>query len=40
MGYIEYLDSKALKEKASKEDSSVTVDPTKENEKTLQKVHF
>ena len=37
MGYIEYLDSKALKEKASKEDSSVTVEPTKENEKIYKK---
>lgn len=37
MGYVEYLDSKALKEKASKEDSSVTVDPTEANEKIYKK---
>lgn len=32
MGYIDYLDSKELKEAAEKIDSSVTTDPTKENE--------
>lgn len=32
MGYIDYLDSKELKEAAEKVDSSVTTAPTKENE--------
>ena len=33
MGYLEYMDSKSLQQKASKEDSSVTVDATTANEK-------
>ena len=28
MGYLEYMDSKSLQQKASEEDSSVTVDAT------------
>ena len=33
MGYLEYMDSKSLQQKASEEDSSVTVDATTANEK-------
>ena len=33
MGYIDYYDTKELQEKASKENSSVTVEPTNENKK-------
>ena len=33
MGYIDYYDTKELQEKASKENSSVTVEPTKGNKK-------
>ena len=37
MGYLEYMDSKSLQQKASKEDSSVTVDATTANEKIYKK---
>ena len=37
MGYLEYMDSKSLQQKASKEDSSVTVDATNANEKIYKK---
>ena len=37
MGYLEYMDSKSLQQKASEEDSSVTVDATVANEKIYTK---
>ena len=37
MGYLEYMDSKSLQQKASEEDSSVTVDATAANEKIYTK---
>lgn len=37
MGYLEYMDSKSLQQKASEEDSSVTVDATSANEKIYKK---
>ncbi len=38
MGYLEYMDSKSLQQKASEEDSSVTVDATTANEKIYKNI--